>query len=53
MKDVKNLFLGIYNFLDERKKFWFPPFMLTITITIILFVFSSSDDTGIFLYGDQ
>ena len=53
MKDVKNLFLGIYTFLDEKKKFWLPYFILSITITIILFVFSSSDDTGIFLYGDQ
>ena len=53
MKDVKNLLLGIYTFLNERKKFWLPHFMLTIIITIILFAFSSSDDTGIFLYGDQ
>ena len=53
MKDVKNLFLGIYTFLNKKKKFWLPYFMLSITIMIILFVFSSSDDTGIFIYGDQ
>jgi len=40
-------------FLDKKKKYWLPYFMLSITIMIILFVFSSSDDTGIFIYGDQ
>lgn len=53
MKDVKNLFLVIYTFLNKKKKFWLPYFLLSITIIIILFVFSSSDDAGIFLYEDQ
>ena len=52
MKDSKDLLGGICRYLLARKKFWLPHFILTLTITIVLFIYTNSDEIGNFLYGD-
>ncbi len=50
MEAFLNLAKDIWDFLKVRKKYWLPPLIITIILTVIIFIITDGSAVAPFIY---